>query len=362
MKKNSIVIIGIVLLVGILFWAGQKKLGQGESATRPGGSQSMVSGDEGDLLIAGKTRAVPSGQNVPDLANANYSVPVMALLGLDGKEHNYSELLAEINTLDYEIAADDVAAVREMLDYSNDQFPDNMRPIEINAVKNDVLDKLLRQKQLPEGLGLQLVEMAGDKDNDSVWRDYCIQFMQPFYERALQEVGEASSLDERTAIHDAMFRALDERDATLAGTSLIGLELLSRTHDEFDREMIIEKAAEIAADESTSTASRMTALRMSSLTGADETTADTARAIAQTGETVLLRSAAIVTLGEVGSEGDRELLKSYIQSDNQQIASAAKLALEKMNSEASQPANGISSHETTSVPQSIEKRPPVLIN
>jgi hypothetical protein len=362
MKKNSIVIIGVVVLIGILFWAGQKKVRPMESATSPVGDQSMVSGNEEDLLAAGEASGVSSGQDVQDLARANYSIPVMALLGLDGKERNYSELLAEINILDYEIATDDVAALREMLDYSNDQFSENMRPIEINAVKNDVLDKLLRQKSLPEGLGLQLVEMAGGKDNDSVWRDYCIQFMQPFYERASKEAGEDSSVDERSAIHDAMFRALDERGATLAGTSLIGLELLSRTHDEFDRKMIIEKAAEIAADESASAASRMTALRMSSVTGADEATAATARAIAQTGETILLRSSAVVTLGEVGSEGDRELLESYIQSDNRQIAAAAKLALKKIESEPSQPAKGVASHETTTIPQSTEKRPPVLIN
>ena len=59
-----------------------------------------------------------------------------------------------------------------------------------------------------------------------------------------------------------MFQALDERDSTIAGTSLIGLETLSRTHDEFDREAIVEKASEIALDETASAASRLTALRL----------------------------------------------------------------------------------------------------
>ena len=35
--------------------------------------------------------------------------------------------------------------------------PENER---VRSVKNDVLDKLLRQKELPEGLGLQRAEMA----------------------------------------------------------------------------------------------------------------------------------------------------------------------------------------------------------
>ena len=125
--------------------------------------------------------------------------------------------------------------------------------------------------------------------------------------------------------------ALDEPTATIAGTALIGAELLSRTHEEFDRDAILAKQSEIAADESASTASRLTALRMSSVTGGDETTADTARLLAQTADTVYMRSAAIVTLGETGSEADRELLESYVQAEDRQIAGAAKLALQKMD-------------------------------
>ncbi|MDF7802198.1 hypothetical protein P4C99_22195, partial [Pontiellaceae bacterium B1224] len=134
-----------------------------------------------------------------------------------------------------------------------------------------------------------------------------------------------------------MFQALEERDSTIAGTSLIGLELLSRTHDEFDREVIVNKASEIAADEAASSASRMTALRLSAGMSNNEQgvsnveVAETARSLAQTGETVLLRSAAIVTLGEVGTSDDRELLESYLLADNRQIAGAAKMALDKMD-------------------------------
>jgi hypothetical protein len=223
-----------------------------------------------------------------------------------------------------------------------------MRPIEINAVKNDVLDRLLRQAVLPEGIGLQLVEMASNPRNDPVWRDYCIQFMPPYYERVSAEGGTAEytdsgtaeqTADELSAIHDAMFLALDERDCTMAGTALIGLEWLSRAYDEFDREAIATKASEIAADESVSDAPRVTALRLASMMSVQqggvgiEHTAVTARRVAQTGETVLLRCTAIVTLGEIGTEADRELLNSFTIADDQQLADAAKLALQKMAAE-----------------------------
>jgi hypothetical protein len=134
-----------------------------------------------------------------------------------------------------------------------------------------------------------------------------------------------------------MFSALDERDSTIAGTPLIGLELLSRTRDEFDRDAIVNSALDIASDESASAESRLTALRLSAGVGATEnteytaSTTETARLLAQTGETVLLRSAAIVTLGEIGTDADRELLESFAVSDNRQIAMAAEMALAKMD-------------------------------
>ena len=288
---------------------------------------------------------VPTGPDRPEFSRdeSGLTDEVKALLGLDGQEHNYNSLKAAIAGLSKNLSQADVDALCDMLNWPNDAFPEGMRDIEINAVKNDVTDRLLRQQKLPEGIGQQLVDMASDSGNDAVWRDYCVQFMTPFYERCSAEAvqtGEENSdsalaaeasAAELDSVRNAMMKALDERDSTIAGTSLIGLELLSRTHEEFDREAIVAKASEIASDETASNETRMTALRMSSITGGDDTTADTARILAQTGETVVLRSAAIVTLGESGSVADRELLESYTFSDNRQIAHAARLALEKMD-------------------------------
>ena len=270
------------------------------------------------------------------------SDPVLALLGLDGKLHDYNSMFSAIALLPKgNIAAADVAALRDMLTWPNDQFPEGMRPIQINAVKNDVLDRLLRQKELPEAMGYQLVDMYSDAETDPMWKNYCVQFMSPYYEKQSEVLGvkfqegqseeSAQSVDELDAVREAMFAALEVREGAIAGTALIGVELLSRTHEEFDREQVVAKASKMASDDSLPTGSRMTALRMSALTGGDETTADTARFLAQTGETMLMRSAALVTLGETGGPEDRELLESFIFDDDRQIAAAAKLALEKMD-------------------------------
>jgi len=270
----------------------------GSLASTIGGNEAISPpGDEGVATKQSPQSALSAGNEL--------SAPVKALLLQDGKEHNYPSLLQAIAELNYTLSAADVAALLEMLAWPNDRFPEKMRPIEINAVKNDVLDKLLRQETLPEGIGLKLVEMAGDATQDAVWRDYCVQFMGPCYERLTTEyteyaegnkqnnLGQNDSVRtgagltakerierksqgsegagnysvhnhsvEKEAVREAMFQALDERDSTIAGTALIGLENLSRTHGEFDRELITTKAVEIAGDEMASTESRMTALRL----------------------------------------------------------------------------------------------------
>jgi hypothetical protein len=416
MKKIIWVVTGIVVVAGVVL-IGREKVQRPQETDSAESSVSQAShlsgGDESRRAGGGSAQGLQDAGGTEgqteESALQELSSPVKALLGLDGKKHNYPSLLSAINELGDDISATDLAALMEMLNFPNDRFPEKMRPIEINAVKNDVLDKLLRQKQLPEGLGLQMVEMAGNADHDPVWRDYCIQFMTPFYERASEildlttegteehgggiSVGSGSSSaagGELNIVREAMFSALDERSETLAGTALIGLELLSRTHDEFDREVIVEKATEIASDEMASPASRMTALRLaaglttreaglaqsdgsetakgtentegSRNTNYDETV-EAARSLAQTGETVLLRSAAIVTLGEIGTGADRELLVSYTTDSNQQIADAAKMALEKMDQEpAVESGETVVVSKTISEPQITEKLPPVLIN
>ena len=123
-------------------------------------------------------------------AEENLSAPVLALLGLDGKLHDYNSMLSAIVLLPKgNIAAADVAALRDMLTWPNDQFPEGMREIEINAVKNDVLDRLLRQKVLPEAMGYQLVDMFADTESDPVWKNYCVQFMSGFYEKQSEVLG-----------------------------------------------------------------------------------------------------------------------------------------------------------------------------
>jgi hypothetical protein len=183
-KKGMLIGIAVVA-VGVAFWVGLRGPNFNATKDSPPSPKATADKQKERVAQAQSMKSVDLSEFI--YAEGLLSDAVKALLGRDGEQHNYHSLKDAISKLSKNLSADDVAALCEMLTWPNDQFPEGMRAIEINAVKNDVLDRLLRQHMLPEGIGQQMVEMASNSDNDPVWRDYCVQFMSPFYERASAE-------------------------------------------------------------------------------------------------------------------------------------------------------------------------------
>jgi hypothetical protein len=360
MKNKKVVVFGLgvaAVVIGVVV-VNNKSNVETSNVEGVGVVQRGSDRDQGAVVNGGEFGPQEAQQvwdaTQSDLLEMGLSDDLMTLLGLTEKPASYKDRNKVLRSIysNNNLSADEVLAIRSFLDFPLSDFA-NMRPIEANALKNDALAILLEQETLPEGLGLQMVDMFNNADHDEVWRDYCVQFMAPFYETQskvqglkVEGAGDEESVDELIVVREAMFQALDARDETIAGTALIGLEDLSRDYDEFDRDVIVEKSIEIASDESASASCRLTALRLGALvneksqletqnselkTGNLELSlAETARMLAQTGETVLLQCAAITTLGDFGADEDRELLESLAQSSDRQIASAAQAALGRM--------------------------------
>ncbi|MBN2684080.1 MAG: hypothetical protein JXR40_02260 [Pontiellaceae bacterium] len=348
-KKTWIIVAGMIAVVAALLIGIQQFENPNLKEVKPQTKETDAVKKDGKLQKSMRPDSQdifgPSDDYAPRYSIDNLSDKVRLLLGVDDAVRNYNSMNSAVQGLyKQELGIDDVEALRDFLTWSDDVFPEGMGILEINGVKNDILERLLHQDELPEGIGIQIVEMAADSENDSTWRDYCVQFMSPYYKKQAEALsalyqaeGESEdflkSANELSMVRDAMIAALNAREGAIAGTALIGHEMLSRTFGDFDRGDVIAKTLAVAADESIPVDSRLTALRLTSLTSSEMDdddvmrTADTARMLVRTGASAHMRSAALVTLGETGSEEDRELLESYTLADDQQIADAAKLAL-----------------------------------
>jgi hypothetical protein len=263
---------------------------------------------------------------------------VRAVIGLAGKPGDVAARDEAVNRLTRQLASNDVRALRLFLHLHTDGQT-ALPATAFRSLKNDVLDILLRQDSLPPGLGREMAEMYNDPDADAVWRDYCIQYMPAYFERmgelaATGQSGNAAVVDpveERGMIRQLCWEATEERTSSLAGTALLSLGELARLDPALvTKDEVADKALEIAQDDNAAAAARMTALSICAAAQKREVV-EVARTLAQVGESVPLRMAAIVTMGNLShQQEDQELLAALAADKDKEIARAAKLALKKM--------------------------------
>ena len=262
------------------------------------------------------------------LRNMNMSPAVRTLVGMAGSKDDYRARAKTLLALTKSLPNDDVEAIRLFL-YLDLDKDSSIRSISFSALKNNALDVLIRQDKLPEGLGFQIVEMFLNEDNDSVWRDYCIQYLNPYYEAS--NSGDSSISDsEYKKIAETYLRAMEDSSRSYAGSALLGMHLLSEQYPEFDKKKIKEVAVRLVNDDGALEANKITGLLLCGQLGRTEVLPET-RILAQSGETVTLRMAAIATLGELGDVSDGELLKSLTGSSEKRIQTIANTALVKLS-------------------------------
>lgn len=261
------------------------------------------------------------------------------IAGLTGDSSSYKDRMKAIKSLSRDLDDNSIDFLREFLTQHYDE-ESGMTPRGFNAVKNDVLDILLRQNELVDGLGEDLVEMFNDRTYGDIWRDYCVQYMAPYYEQALEAARSEGESDRGVAlneeletIRDAYTTAMEDRSNSCAGTALIGVESLANKCDKISIYDVQKSAADIAMDASGADYNRITGLRMS---GKYELKAvvQSARLEAQIGESTPLRMAAVATLAEIGGEREISLLESLREeSEDKNLIAFVDRALEKLNAE-----------------------------
>ncbi len=262
------------------------------------------------------------------------------IAGLVAGKSSYKDRMAAIKKLTRELDQNSIDFLREFLKEHYDETS-GMTARGFNAVKNDVLDILLRQNVLVDGLGEELVEMFRDRTYGDIWRDYCVQYMAPYYEQALEaaksenvsERGTALS-EELAVIRDAYKDAMSDRSSSCAGTALIGVESLAGKCDEISIYDVQQNAAEMARDATGADFNRITSMRMC---GKYEVKAvlQSVRLEAQVGESTPLRMAAVATLAEIGGEREVYLLEDIKEStEDKNLIAFVDRALKKLSAEA----------------------------
>ncbi len=230
---------------------------------------------------------------------------------------SYEERLATVHRLGNNLSPAEIQALLEFL--RQPLAESGMETTAFNALKNDTAAALLRQEPPVPGLTEALVEMCRDKDNDIVWRTYCVQYIGSCYERE-----GAQSL-----VTNALWEATAEKQTPVAGTALIMLEYLSANHKEVNRSRALELSENLAMDPQSCPANRLTALSLCGRMGSTNVLEETRRMAAGEQDAVL-RMVAIATVGYLGDETDVKALEDYAQEKDSRIKKSAAGAIKRI--------------------------------
>ncbi|MGZ5516421.1 MAG: hypothetical protein ACXWJX_01870 [Limisphaerales bacterium] len=189
----------------------------------------------------------------------------------------------------------------------------------LRYLKNEILNVLRNQHDLPVDLADTLVVTATDKDQDLVSRDYAVQHLAALCRRISDEGAQVPA----HAV-SLLFRLTTEK-STVAGTALVALHRLSDRPIGIDREAINSIALNMACDSQCSPAVRMSALQVCSQRHISAVLS-TAENIALSNEPISLRISALAVIGALG-EPSRSQKLSNIRADDPLVKDAVAAAV-----------------------------------
>jgi len=240
------------------------------------------------------------------------------------KDAGYVARLRAVHALSDNLSAPEVQALIYFLHRRVSE--DSLQPLEFNAVKNDIVNRLMAQKAKPVDLNMHLVAMYHDQESDYVWRDYCIQFLAPGYANAWSD-------EEKALIIDTLWKASKESGKGVAGTALISLSALAAS-GAVSKEDVSGRAYELLVDARNANVARSTALQVCANLG-NRKALTAAREIIASEKDVPLKMSAIAAVGVLGGRDDIALLRPLAESPDNRLRTAAGAALKKLDSSVS---------------------------
>jgi hypothetical protein len=260
-------------------------------------------------------------QNGPTPSQRQIPESVKAILN---PEVEFSRRMAAVHSLSRNLNSDEMDLLYGFLaNRSLGKGPERLE----RWLRNDVMDKLVQQEIVPEGLADLLVAIYEDRQQDIVMRDYAVQHMPVVYEKMSDE--------EKVSLYKAMWQATEETDSSIAGTALLALlDVAGPMNSSGDASLddharLAETALRLASDKHCGELPRITAVSVCGRLGIKEAL-PVVTELAQTAKSIPLRIAAIASLGDLGDTRTETLLRQFAQVTDPRLLPAAESALRRL--------------------------------
>ena len=213
----------------------------------------------------------------------------------------------------------DIDAIHTFLD---EKDMGNLKNLEFNSLKNDLVLCLMRQSRKDDKLVSHLIAMYKDTTHDLVWRNYCIQFMGRIYQD--------STMQEKEQLEKTLQTVLKDPIPMLAVTGMIAMEL-NKDSLKIDKEILHSRAFELLQKD-IPTYAKVTLIQVC---GMNRVKPDQVRPILhdilKNSKETPLKVSAIAALGEYGNRNDLAVIDPYSKSSDVRLRTAAINASKKLN-------------------------------
>ena len=243
---------------------------------------------------------------------------VAAVLGRDGDATDLKARLRAAQALGADLQPAEIEALYAFMDR---KAGDDPLPVsKLALTKNDVANAMLNQTRPPREFGQRLVSMFTDRTHDTLWRDFCAQFLGRWYRR--------TGGDERARIRDTLWQATGETDTQVAGTALIALRD-NVSQGDIDKDRLARRAYDLAVDGQVCESVRVTALQVCVGLGHQPALA-LAQEIVRGNSGACLKMSAIAAIGTLGDASDLPGLEKLSQSPDVRLRNAATSARQRL--------------------------------
>ena len=244
---------------------------------------------------------------------------IRLIIGQD-KTKNYYIRVRAIHNLPTNLPNEQIEAFYKFL-YTRLE-KQNLKDLEFNALKNELVLELMKQKVKPKELAGHLVKMYQDKTFDPTWRDYCVQFFGKWYAAAPRNKARKEMLKN-------LWIAATETNNSCGGTAVTMLIRMLDTGD-VDRKKLSKAAYKVLTAKDSVLPNKISSLQVcAELKNAKAL--PIARQIMKSNAHKILKMSAIAAIGMLGDRSDLPMLYELSKSTDIRSRGPAKAAIKKIN-------------------------------
>lgn len=299
------------VIVGVVLWFGS---GQSGGTTRLKHLTDRFS-------ARGKER------DVPQRPTRRYTVPpasIRTIVEAAGSA-NFWQRLRAVHALGDDLDQESIRKLGALL----------RSKMEKNAVlKNDILNVLQKQANLPPDLTAVLIDLYHDHEQNILMRDYALQHLVGWFQQLgdLRDATPASVAETKGAIKKTLWEGVAESNTSIAGTALIGLSSLAQ-QSEVEADKVREAAFQLAADRTASELTRIAALQVCAQMGVEKAL-PVAVDLVGSAPSLPLKLSAVGAIGLLGGGDQQPLVDNLLAVGSGPLQTAAQVAKYRLQTRA----------------------------